>query len=174
MAATQSVGRIVGTWTRQGYGSRLPGRAAQELETAIAKGLPVEMRLQAMDSLSHIYADLEISTRHEDSSNAGYLQAPAMPRHRHGGNTPGSCSTALEILTDRSLLPEKQPGSATRIRQFRLAQALLVKAGSLYRTGSPQLPQSWCRKRKVRCLAWRMAILDSRDCGGHFLRLRAA
>jgi len=114
------------------------GRAAQELETAIAKGLPVRMRLQALDSLSHLYADMgdfdkaRGQFQRRISSSTGYDKASAWREYAwfllySAGDLEGSIAAARE---------------ATRFGDFEtgnsvLAQALLVKAGSLYLNGQP-------------------------------------
>jgi len=114
------------------------GRAAQELETALAKGLPVRMRLHALDSLTHIYADLGDFDKARDqfqrriSSSSEYAKASAWAEYTwfllyRAGDIEGSIAAARETIR----FGDFETGNSA------LSQALLVKAGRLYLNGQP-------------------------------------
>ena len=113
----------------------LMGRAAEELESALAKKLPIEMQSHANHSLAHIYGDLGDIVRGRAqfqrliSSTNGYEKASAWndyaaflfqtARDLDGAIAAAREATRFEFDIGHSLLSE----------------ALLVKAGNLYLSG---------------------------------------
>jgi tetratricopeptide (TPR) repeat protein len=114
----------------------LIGRAARELETALAKGLPAEHRWRANYALAHIYEDLGDVAKGRGqflrliSASRGYDKAQVWLEYSSflfvaAGDVDGAIAAARESL---------EFGEVERVHLI-LAQMMLVKAGNLYERG---------------------------------------